>query len=256
MKKKFWGIGGNQQRIFISSSFGCQYNCRYCYLSEMNIRGRQEIYSYSQILDELSNRKIFVEGKDGSIITIGCYSECMDEVNKKTTIKLICYFLDHYNYVQLSTKKELTTQDFLEISKHIKFENQMLIFISLPTMEHADYFEPDVDCPKQRIHNIPIAKKYGVNVYLYIKPFIETITIQDLDKYIELINKYDIQVVVGYRMHVWQGESPKVLISHTEMIEDKAKDYEEFVNIVSKITKVYKHSDDVIRQIRKMRREK
>ena len=51
MRMVEWGISGTQQRIFVTTSLGCQYNCRYCYLRQMKIKGIQRIYTIVRGLD-------------------------------------------------------------------------------------------------------------------------------------------------------------------------------------------------------------
>lgn len=250
MQETFWAVGGDENRIFISSSFGCQYNCNYCYLKEMGVRGRKIVYSFEQILNEINRQEIYIPGKNGSIITVGCYSECMDEFNRETTLKVIQYFLKKNNYVQLSTKKELNKKDLFEIKKCVSFEKQMLFFVSLPTISYADVVEPDIDSVALRIRNFRIKEDYGMEVYLYIKPFLDDITFKDLNYYIDLIKKYKLEVVVGERMHLYKGNGEKIIISHTAMVENSSRDYEKFLDIIKQITNVYQHSDDVIQKIR------
>ena len=45
-------------------------------------------------------------GKNGTLISFGCYSECWDEKNKPQTIKLIKYFLEKGNQIQVATKNQ------------------------------------------------------------------------------------------------------------------------------------------------------
>lgn len=246
MENEFMGVGGNKDRIYISASWGCRYHCKYCYLGEMGVYGVTRYYSVNEILNEISKQNIFIPGRKGSIITIGCYSECMDEINKTVTMKLICYFLEKNNYVQLATKKRIEIKDLIEIKKHIQYEKQMFLCVSLPTLSHADFFEPDIDKPICRIKNLDVRNKYGVEPCLYIKPFMDGITVEDLDSYIQLIKQFKPSVIVGKRMHIYRGIGEKLYISHTAMAENHSCEINKFVNALRKITDVYAHSCEPI----------
>ena len=253
MKKDIsWGISGNKERIFVSVAWGCQYNCKYCYLQDFGIYGIKQFFGKDELLLELERRKIFIPGKKGSLVTIGCFTECWNEINRKTTIDIINFFLKQGNYVQISTKKKIHDEEIASIADNVQFENQMNIFVSLPTISYANIFEPDVDCPNLRIENLDIKQKYGINTYLYIKPVLENITIKDKEKYVELIKKYQIPVVVGELLHPASKKEKGFFLGNAYMQEHPSDDSEELSEFFEKYTKVYKHSDEIINHLRKM----
>ena len=80
-----------------------------------------------------------------TLITIGCYSECFDDFNKEETIKIIKYFLNKGNQVQVSTKKEIRLIDIEEILPLIKYKGQFIVFVSSSTIsKHStiNIFQP------------------------------------------------------------------------------------------------------------------
>lgn len=249
MKTIEWGVSGNYERVFISTSFGCQYNCTYCYLREMGIDGIQCSFNKEELLAELDRRKIFVPGKQGSLITIGCYTECWDDINRATTIDIINYFLKQGNYVQLSTKKKLYDRDVSAIVNNIQFKGQMNIFISLPTISYANVFEPDADSPDLRKENFDIKYNYEIDVFLYIKPVIRTITIQDKEKYAELVREYNIPVVVGEMLYPTSTDEGRGLMIGNAFLKEKdCNDTNELLNYLQRYTDVYSHSDEAVRR--------
>lgn len=94
-----------KERLFINSSLGCTANCAYCYLPTLKYSKGKKLDNYvtaEKILKDLENYKELELGRNGTLISFGCYSECWDERNKKETIKLIKYFLEKvikYNYL-------------------------------------------------------------------------------------------------------------------------------------------------------------
>lgn len=252
MRTLEWGISGNKERIFVSASWGCQYNCLYCYLKEMGIRGVQCTFTSEELLKELERKQIFVPGPQGSLITIGCYTECWDDINKKTTMEIIEFFLQMGNYVQISTKKKLYDSDVSRIAKSIKFAGQMNIFVSLPTLSYVEHFEPDVDAPDLRVENFNIKNKYEIDVYLYLKPVIKNITIKDKENYAQLVTKYNLPVIVGEML--WPTLTKKgkgIMIGNSHFQEKCCDDSIELINYLKNYTCVYRYSDEAIRQKKK-----
>lgn len=75
----------DEKRLFINTSLGCSSGCRFCYLSKLgfsNIKSK----SWEEVL-ELLNKFDYRYTKD-TLITIGCFSECFDEINKNETIRI------------------------------------------------------------------------------------------------------------------------------------------------------------------------
>ena len=63
-----------------------------------------EVRKAEELIEEIERAGI---SRD-TLITLGCFSECWDDNNKPETIKLIKYFLQKGNQIQLATKKEIT----------------------------------------------------------------------------------------------------------------------------------------------------
>lgn len=128
-------------RLFINTSLGCKGKCTYCYLPTLgygnDIKKYQTIKS-NQLL-EIINKNYNIT-KD-ILITIGCYSECLDEYNKKETLDIIKYFLKKGNQIQLSTKKEIIESDFKEIKDLIKYYGQLIIFTSSTSITNQENIE-------------------------------------------------------------------------------------------------------------------
>ena len=194
-------FSNNTNRLFVNTSLGCTANCSYCYLPNLNYSKGKELNTYitaEELIKQIEEYKDFKTGKDGALISFGCYSECWDERNKPQTIKLIKYFLEKGNPIQFATKKYVNYKDLIDISKLIKYYGQLTIFISSATISNWDKIEKGTINPKERFKSFEIAKKLNIPIVLYIKPVLYNVTIKDVDKYIELIKQYNIKdVIVG-----------------------------------------------------------
>ena len=194
-------FSNNTNRLFVNTSLGCTANCSYCYLPNLNYSKGKKLNTYitaEELIKQIEEYNDFKTGKNGTLISFGCYSECWDEKNKPQTIKLIKYFLEKGNQIQLATKKYVNYKDLIDISKFIKQYRQLTIFISSATISKWDKFEKGTTKPEERFKSFEITKKLNIPTVLYIKPVLYNVTINDIDKYIELIKQYNIKdVIVG-----------------------------------------------------------
>ena len=194
-------FSNNTNRLFVNTSLGCTANCSYCYLPNLNYSKGKELSTYitaEELIKPIEEYNDFKTGKNGTLISFGCYSECWDEKNKPQTIKLIKYFLEKGNQIQLATKKYVNYKDLIDISKFIKYYGQLTIFISSATISKWDEFEKGTTNPEERFKSFEITKKLNILTVLYIKPVLYNVTIKDVEKYIELIKQYNIKdVIVG-----------------------------------------------------------
>ena len=102
----------DEKRLFINTSLGCSSGCRFCYLSKLGILDIKS-KSWEEVLGLLNNSDY--KYNEDTLITIGCFSECFDEINKKETIKILKYFLSRGNQVQLATKRCITYDEIKDI---------------------------------------------------------------------------------------------------------------------------------------------
>ena len=239
-------------RLFCNTSLGCTANCSYCYLPTLNYTKGKKLNTYitaEEIIKQIEVYKDFKAGKNGTLISFGCYSECWDEINKPQTIKLIKYFLEKGNQIQFSTKKYVDYKDLIDINKFIKYYGQLTIFISSATISEWNRFEKGTTNPIERFKSFNITKELNIPVVLYIKPVLYNITIKDVDRYIELIKKYNIKDVIVGSIIKENGTvevAPFIIdnFMHTQPIEQE----KEIINSLSKVSNIYTKSIHVLKK--------
>ena len=233
-------------RLFVNTSLGCTSNCSYCYLPTLNYSKGKELDTYissEEIIKQVEEYKGFVAGKNGTLISFGCYSECWDDINRPQTIKLINYFLNKGNQVQFSTKRFVDYKDLIEISNNIKYYGQLTIFISSVTISEWDKFEKGTINPIERFKSFEITKLLNIPVILYIKPVLQDITIKDIDKYIEVIKKYNIKdVVVGSIIKTNGTGEVAPFVNDNSMHTQPINDEKVIIDSLSKVCNVYTKS--------------
>lgn len=239
-------VYGNMERIFVNTDMGCAARCSYCYLPSMGIKHGIKKIDAAEAVDMVESMDYYREGKGGSIISIGCYSECMDSENIEDTFQVVRHFLKRGNYVQLATKKEIS-REFLQKIAGCRYEkHQLWIYVSLPVITDSLILEAGTDAPEKRIRNFDLCKEFGIDSVLYIKPYLEKHTDKDREKYMKIITKYDIPVVIGEMLDI-SGMGKAALVGENRLFGHKTQNMEIFITEVKKISKVYQHSTECIR---------
>lgn len=239
-----------KERLFINTSLGCTANCAYCYLPTLKYSKGKKLDNYvtaEKILKDLENYKEFELGRNGTLISFGCYSECWDERNKKETIKLIKYFLEKGNKIQLSTKNYIDYKELTDISKLIKFYGQLTIFISSATISYSDVLENNTTPPEERFKSFLITKELNIPTILYIKPVLYNITIKDIDLYKEVIKKYNIKdVVVGSIIKTNGKGEVAPFVNDNSMHVEPIEQEKEIISSLKEVCNVYTKSLQVV----------
>ena len=184
-------------RIFFDISYsGCGSNCSYCYVDTKN--DKQHLLSFERIRyicdyieDNFHPRKY--------IISLCPNTEPLKSDKSASFILYIArYFLERDNFIQISTKEKIDTS-FLDKINSIS-DGRVYIHISIPFLDNTEKIEPFAAPVNCRLENFILGKKYNsVHFVLYIKPYSQK-TNENMLRYVQVINKYDIQnVCVGVR---------------------------------------------------------
>lgn len=239
-------VYGDTNRIFVNTDMGCNADCKYCYLSSLEIVHGERKISASKAIELVQNLEYYVPGEKGSIISIGCYSECMDKTNIADTIALVKHFVEKGNFVQLATKKRIERSFFNEIIKYNNVRKYLWIYVSMPVIKNYNLVERGTDSPQERVINFELCKEYDIHSALYIKPYLAGITNQNIVQYCELVYKYNIPVVVGEMLSI-EPTSKEVLVGERRLYEHPAGDIDKFIAQLREKTKVYLHSVECVR---------
>lgn len=238
-------VYGSSERIFLNTTIGCNAMCKYCYLPSIQSDTSNLLYkkSVDKVYKSLVDLSYFVDGENGTILSLGCYSECMDKENVQQTQVLLKKIILLGNRIQLATKQKIPEKIVQEISILRKYRSQVMIYVSMPTVSSIGNIEPGTASYEMRILNFELCKKYGVPAVLYIKPFLKGMTDRDIDKYVEIVQKYQIPVVVGNYLSPDLREKTQADVGEGLLYEQgDEEDIEKFIRQLERYTKVYRHS--------------
>ena len=244
-------VYGDSYRIFINTALGCDGGCQYCYLSKLGVSGEQPEKSVEEVLELLNGLEEYRPGRTGTILSFGCYSECWDGKNKRKTTELIRQLAKKENYIQLATKKEITFEELLEIDSLAVFPNQIGIYLSIPTISESRILEPATDSVELRLSPLDHTRELE-NIYfvLYVKPVIPNITKKDVGLYRRMMERHQVSAVIGPMLDL-KGGNESVLVGEDKLAERESEDLEFLKNYLSESGKTYRHSTEVIDELRK-----
>lgn len=237
----------DNKRLFINTSLGCSGECLYCYLSKFGYGNKDNNYktiTANEIIAMITKSK-YALNKD-TLISIGCFSECWDEHNKKQTLALMEYFLKEGNQIQLSTKKQITYEDLVMLVPYIKYYGQLMIFVSSTSISKCEIIEKNTDSIKERFKTFEISKSLNIPTILYMKPVLKNITIKDLELYKKYIVHYDIKHIVVGSIFTDKMTCETIHFSNeNKLFYNPIDDEDAIILELSKVCNVYRRSTEI-----------
>jgi DNA repair photolyase len=195
-------LSGDSSRLFINLELGCSSSCTYCYLPLEGMRlgkrpQKEMARSSEELLRRLQLDRRFRPGRDGTILSIGCFSECWDSATKPRTIELITELLPHDNWIQFATKREIHQRDLEPIIHSSNWRAQAVAYVSSAAVRRWTQFERGTAPPSTRFKSFSACVTSGVRSCLYIKPVLPSVTVLDADLYGQIMARYHVDAVVG-----------------------------------------------------------
>lgn len=231
-------VAGNASRIFINPVLGCDSNCSYCYLGSQDlVIGKKTISPKpaAWLIEKLLACEEFVKGRNGTIISIGCYSECWSRSNIEVTKSFIILALKYGNPIQFASKRSVVVSQLGEIIPHISWEGQLSLFVSCSTISLWRIYEKGTARPSDRFKDMEKIKEMGIQVCLYIKPVLKSVTLADVSLFCKVVDQYGCAVIVGdsFSFALPEGPSEKVEapIPSTGLFVEHIDDKDELLEI-------------------------
>lgn len=193
-------ISGDIYRVFVNPVLGCDSNCSYCYLGSQNLIIGEKTSQPKEaqlLLKMLLSFKNFNQGRNGSIISIGCYSECWSKPNLEVTREFIKLALKLKNPIQFATKRAVSVAQLQDIAIEIEWKGQLSLFVSCATISSWRVYEKGTARPSNRFKDMEKIQNLGINVCLYIKPVLENVTLRDASSFCAVIEQQNCTVIVG-----------------------------------------------------------
>ena len=134
-------------RVFISTHLGCESGCTYCYLPhQTSFEFDEEIVPAQVLFNQVINDKRYKQGQNGTLVSLGCYSEPFSKNSFTETVELIDAFLQQGNRVQIATKQCVSEDSLQAISDIQQYANQFVLLTSCAAITDNEKIEI-VKCP-------------------------------------------------------------------------------------------------------------
>jgi len=234
-------------RCFVSPALGCASVCSYCYLPLLGYSVGQEpqiTRSAEGILEAIMSNSNFTKGRNGTCISLGCYTECLSKSVIDMTELLVNNFLALGNPVTIATKQDpISLLD--RCGQNIGWGGQLGVFLSCPTIRYWPRHEKNTASPAQRLSRIGLLTNAKANVALYVKPFLGEDTAVDLERFGEILSETQIPAVVGAKFKKKrQGQPAPIAPGSLKIVDDQG--YSLFRKGLAAYGVVYKRSIEVI----------
>lgn len=242
-------ISGNSARLFLNTELGCASSCEYCYLPAEGYpigasADRALRISAQELLVQLEQDGRVKKGLQGTVFSIGCFSECWDNRNRKETLGLILGLLPFGNPIQMATKRRVNKEDLYKIVKSSHWQKQLFIFISSASVSKWAVLEKGTTSPVRRFESFKNCHDVGVKSFLYIKPVLPNVTINDVNYYGEIMDVNRVSAIVGDQFEKG-GEGRSSPISIGLKVKTHS-DVDKIRVALSAYGKVYNNSTDVL----------
>jgi DNA repair photolyase len=192
-------------RVFISPSLGCPAKCQFCYLPEVGLLDVENAPAVngSEVARKLLADARYVPGRRGTVLSLGCLSECLSPNALPSTLHLLRELASTRNRVQLATRWFLTGQPLIDFLSVVQPLNITVFHSTIePGAKHLELGTPG--WPTRLSFMERLAHESIPNV-LYIKPYIMGYTSRFLDTYVAAAIRCKIDAAVVGRLFRTSG---------------------------------------------------
>ncbi len=178
-------------RVFVDVTMGgCPCRCKYCFVNQGPDTPIDEA-EIQRIVPRLLSQPGFHAGRKGTIIAFGSHADLF------RTPRLASVFLAALdqvsrleNPVQVSTKHPVRPEWARSIQESSCYLNQIVVFVSCPTLWSSANFEPGCPPPEQRLPTIEVLREEGLASCLHIMPFLPGVTDREAEGFCAVLRNF------------------------------------------------------------------
>lgn len=184
-------------RVFVSPALGCPAYCRFCYLGSVGLqRPQKPRLGPEALLERIVKDDRFRPGPSGTVISLGCLSECLAPHSLPDTFEFLHAIRSLQNPVQLATRWTLDGGEFAMFENEFKAVSGILFH----SMTETGPKRLELGTPpwNERRRFMAAIAASGIPSVMYIKPFLPGYTSRFAADFIALARRLTIQhAVVG-----------------------------------------------------------
>ncbi len=182
------GLKLNEERVLTYSQLSCPFDCKYCFVEDINPNQKSGVSYLSQKQFELLEKL----PEEINLIMLGCDTEFFQ--SKEDSLKILKKLVNINKDISVITKLSLS-QNFIEKLKEIdvKLRNHGNFFIfseTIPCIDSAKEWELKAPAPISRIDTLKRVYELGIKTLVAVRPLLPTVSEKELEKIVELTKNY------------------------------------------------------------------
>ncbi|MEL9940719.1 MAG: radical SAM protein [Ignisphaera sp.] len=180
--------------LTIHTGVGCDYACAYCYIYDMGFPGRVRPYPLKplEMAYAIASNPYVLPEK--SLLAYGSVTEPFHPITKNLALE----YIENVSK-WLKPLSQVSTKSFIDdgLAKRLSIaEPNISILLSIATLDKSKELEPRAPDPIKRLEGASIAIKNGLNVTLFVRPIIPSVTDREGEKILAKALDYGIRDVV------------------------------------------------------------
>ncbi|MEM1644328.1 MAG: radical SAM protein [Ignisphaera sp.] len=180
--------------ITIHTGIGCSITCLYCYIYDMGFPTKVKPYPLTalELVYALAINPYVIPRR-----TFAAYGSVTEPFLPETRNKALEYIANVYYWLKLPSQISTKIAIDEELAKKLKkAEPRISVLVSITTLNNAMMLERFAPNPLERLMGIETASKYGIPVYLFVRPIIPGITDREIHTIIKFGAEYNVKGVV------------------------------------------------------------
>lgn len=181
------GLKIDRERVLTYSKLNCPFNCKYCFMNDINSEQKNNVaYLSDKQLDLLKRLP-----KEISLIMLGCDTEFFHSTEVIDVIKKVSEFNKDVSVITRCHLSKKYIEEIKQINGKIAQRGNLFTFsISIPCLDSVKEWEPVSPDPYKRIETLKELHEAGIKTFVAIRPLLPTISDQELRKIVELTEDY------------------------------------------------------------------
>lgn len=180
--------------LTVHTGIGCDYACAYCYIYDMGFPGRVRPYPLKPLEMAYAIALNPYVLPEKSLLAYGSVTEPFHPITKDLALE----------YIESVSKwlkplSQVSTKSFIDdgLAKRLRIaEPDISILLSIVTLDKSKELEPRAPDPIKRLEGASIAIKNGLNVALFVRPIIPSVTDREGEKILAKTLDYGVRDVV------------------------------------------------------------
>jgi DNA repair photolyase len=176
------GLKIDGDRILTYSQLNCLFDCKYCFVNNMNFNQKRNVpYLTDKQIKLLNNVPEKIK-----LIMLGCDTEFFQ--NKSESIEILYRLSKYRKDISTITKMILSEeilQNILNIDSILNVTGNIItLSVSITSLESAKMWEPNIPSPQKRIDLLKRAYNLGIKTLVALRPLLPTVNTSEIEEII------------------------------------------------------------------------